>query len=494
MGNNCSCSKAETNAETNLSQAAPSVQQRSQNSFSRKDSRNLSSLREKSVSQTLEENDYRLSLFMLGELADTTFTNEKVDLVFFEKYKVNGPLRIKNKKAMEIFLQEKEKHNFLSPSNSPFMETLALIERFTRGEHVPDSKISTSHQTLNFLLEKVESKRLSAATNSSHNKALSNTTGTLKSALRTSRHSKNMHKKVKLVSTPEVHGLEEDKNSLSYQQLLQSRIYSEIGPWPYPDVDNSHLVSPVRFPSGELFFGCLVGTKKQGYGIQVWPNGAIYEGWWHENLPSVYGMMIFSDGDVFAGEWESGEMNGLGVFTSYNKFEFLGNFKHGEPHGKGEERWDKENVKIFGEWNEGKREGYFDISNGNWAVKGSFEGVDSKEEVEVSKSGLLWEVNIKGGTPEGPFTCLIDINEEKVKLLGELNRGRIEKYVELKSLKTHLRLKVLEGKLVEANFSDRKGKIQIKNGLIVGNELSDQEKEFIKTALEGLEDVIVPFS
>ena len=35
----------------------------------------------------------------------------------------------------------------------------------------------------------------------------------------------------------------------------------------------------------------------------MWKDGAVYEGYWKDNLAWGYGRLIHSDGDVYIGEW-----------------------------------------------------------------------------------------------------------------------------------------------------------------------------------------------
>ena len=42
---------------------------------------------------------------------------------------------------------------------------------------------------------------------------------------------------------------------------------------------------------------------KEGYGLQVWPDGSKFEGFWKDDMTNGYGRFILADGDVFVGEW-----------------------------------------------------------------------------------------------------------------------------------------------------------------------------------------------
>ena len=38
-------------------------------------------------------------------------------------------------------------------------------------------------------------------------------------------------------------------------------------------------------------------------GKQIWPDGSLYEGFWHLDKANGMGRLIHSDGDVYEGEW-----------------------------------------------------------------------------------------------------------------------------------------------------------------------------------------------
>ena len=54
---------------------------------------------------------------------------------------------------------------------------------------------------------------------------------------------------------------------------------------------------------------------RDGYGVQIWPDGARYEGEWRRNKAHGKGKFWHVDGDVFDGEWKDDKANGYGVYT-----------------------------------------------------------------------------------------------------------------------------------------------------------------------------------
>ena len=76
--------------------------------------------------------------------------------------------------------------------------------------------------------------------------------------------------------------------------------------------------------------GNWVGTKKNGQGIEIWPNGYIYKGEFKNSEWSGQGILTFPNGATYEGEWVNGFMNGEGTFTWSDGKEKTGIWKNGE--------------------------------------------------------------------------------------------------------------------------------------------------------------------
>lgn len=70
--------------------------------------------------------------------------------------------------------------------------------------------------------------------------------------------------------------------------------------------DNIEKRDPVKFKNGVIYHGEWRGNIRWGYGVQVWPDGAKYEGDWVNGKANgkgtfmiMQGKFIHVDGDVY---------------------------------------------------------------------------------------------------------------------------------------------------------------------------------------------------
>lgn len=52
-----------------------------------------------------------------------------------------------------------------------------------------------------------------------------------------------------------------------------------------------------------MYKGQIKNGERHGYGIQVWPDGAKYEGYWRDNMAHGRGKFYHIDGDVYDGNF-----------------------------------------------------------------------------------------------------------------------------------------------------------------------------------------------
>jgi len=96
------------------------------------------------------------------------------------------------------------------------------------------------------------------------------------------------------------------------------------------------LVGPQEIENGAVYYGHWnkEANERHGFGMQIWPDGSKYVGYWKNDKANGVGRLIHSDGDVYHGEW-----------------------KDDMAHGKGKLR-DNAGMEYDGEWKGDKQEGY----------------------------------------------------------------------------------------------------------------------------------------
>lgn len=60
------------------------------------------------------------------------------------------------------------------------------------------------------------------------------------------------------------------------------------------------------------------GQMREGYGVQRWNDGSVYEGMWKEDKACGKGKLTHADGDIYDGDWKDDKANGFGVYTHSN--------------------------------------------------------------------------------------------------------------------------------------------------------------------------------
>ena len=83
----------------------------------------------------------------------------------------------------------------------------------------------------------------------------------------------------------------------------------------------------------------IKNNKRHGRGIQVWPDGSKYLGYWKNNQAFGKGKLIHPDGDIYEGDWEGGKPQGYGSYTHADGSKYIGEWKNDRQEGNGEETW-----------------------------------------------------------------------------------------------------------------------------------------------------------
>ena len=107
-----------------------------------------------------------------------------------------------------------------------------------------------------------------------------------------------------------------------------------------------------------------------GKGIQYWPDGSKYEGYWKNDMANGKGRLIHADGDVYEGTWYNDKANGSGSYSHVDGAKYIGDWKEDKQDGKGEEKWPDGSI-YKGDYVNGKKHshGHF-----QWADKSYYDG------------------------------------------------------------------------------------------------------------------------
>ena len=106
------------------------------------------------------------------------------------------------------------------------------------------------------------------------------------------------------------------QNNYDNPNVLEQR--NDLGPFNYDDKAYEVTLGNVEDRPEEMLENAakykgewLLGSNiRQGRGMQVWPDGSMYEGYWRENKANGNGRLIHADGDVYNGMWQDDKAHG----------------------------------------------------------------------------------------------------------------------------------------------------------------------------------------
>ena len=90
---------------------------------------------------------------------------------------------------------------------------------------------------------------------------------------------------------------------------------------------------------GEVYQGPFVYDKMDGVGLFQWPDGRVYYGNFKDGKKSGNGTYLWPSGQCYEGEFKVDECNGKGVMYYPDGKEFHGNWREGKKHGSGLYKW-----------------------------------------------------------------------------------------------------------------------------------------------------------
>lgn len=143
-------------------------------------------------------------------------------------------------------------------------------------------------------------------------------------------------------------------------------------------------------------------ARREGFGVQLWRDGARYEGQWTEDAAHGLGRFTFPGGHAYTGEWRHGKSHGLGTWQNRDgQVAYAGEWHEDRQHGLGVETWDGGTSSFGGEFLAGNKQGH---------------GVYARECGTYSGG---WRAN----TMHGPGHYMIDGTSTEMR--GHWEQGRI---------------------------------------------------------------------
>ena len=112
----------------------------------------------------------------------------------------------------------------------------------------------------------------------------------------------------------------------------------------------------------DSYDGHFLQGLRSGYGKYIYNTGEIYEGDFKDNLKHGFGKLIYPEKGVYHGYFESGKRHGEGVFTYPTGDSYNGWWKDGFKDGKGTYIYKANDIKVKGNWLNGK------ILRGQWIL------------------------------------------------------------------------------------------------------------------------------
>ncbi|CAI2377776.1 unnamed protein product [Moneuplotes crassus] len=140
--------------------------------------------------------------------------------------------------------------------------------------------------------------------------------------------------------------------------------------------------SDLSYYNGEFVDNCFEGTgtfvlnsgyryegqwrtgKRNGFGIEIYPNGDVYEGDFVDNKNEGYGKLACSSGYICEGQWEDNALNGYSSVSWSHGMEYFGNYKNGKNYGIGN-LTKPDGRSLSGKWAQSKcEEGIYSDTKG----------------------------------------------------------------------------------------------------------------------------------
>ncbi|OMJ69578.1 hypothetical protein SteCoe_32667 [Stentor coeruleus] len=147
-------------------------------------------------------------------------------------------------------------------------------------------------------------------------------------------------------------------------------VQTSLGPFEYKGKAPKDVTKygPVLLDNDSVYTGDWNQFKfRHGRGVQIWSDGAHYEGSWCNDKREGKGRMIYYNGNYYEGQWKEDQCHGFGTFVEKHGAKYEGGWNNGQKHGDGVET-DAEGNVYEGKFENDKKHGYgkMQYSNGNF--------------------------------------------------------------------------------------------------------------------------------
>ncbi len=154
---------------------------------------------------------------------------------------------------------------------------------------------------------------------------------------------------------------ETDYNKYSFfenEKITESDINYLLKNYPSLNDGEEIKIKPInKIENGAFYYGEWDSKgNKHGRGIQLWPDGSKYFGYWINNKANKKGKLIHADGDIYEGEWVNDKAEGYGIYSHIDGAKYEGYWKDDKQEGKGKEIWPDGN-SYEGEYVAGNKQG-----------------------------------------------------------------------------------------------------------------------------------------
>lgn len=163
------------------------------------------------------------------------------------------------------------------------------------------------------------------------------------------------------------------------------RIEEKLGNFPFDDqlVNDGVpkiIVGPQEIEENAIYYGHWnpITNERHGFGMQLWPDGSKYIGYWKNDKADGKGRLIHHDGDVYIGDWKDDMTHGYGEYTDASGMKYKGQWRNDQQEGRGNrvlkglgrEEW-ADGAVYEGSYKDGMKNGEGKFT---WADGSSFEG------------------------------------------------------------------------------------------------------------------------